>query len=361
MKTVTLMLMPLLLAAAPHASAQDVPPDRPGSLATTASLAARFAATAAAPVQAGQPRPAAAPPPALPPPVRSGSMIGYIDDATVGSKVRVRFDAGMHIQAPDRAEFFYAKCGCYRDLTGPAFDPNAPGPGPGIATDLNFQQLYVQAEYAVNPRLSVLGELPLRWLQPQAFDGGAPGFPNSSGLADIKGGAKYALSSTPARVASVQVQLFLPSGDSEKGLGTNHTSLEPAFLIYQRAADKVVVEGEVSLRLPLSGSDPVPTAGDGRFAGNVLFYGIGPSFEVYRSRTFSFSPVVEFAAWHVFSGFQTIPNVDANASGTNIVNLKFGGRITFKNQSSFYVGYGKALTDAKWYSDIVRFEYRYSF
>ena len=157
MKTVSVILMLLLLVAAPRASAQD------------------FAA--AVPSQVVQPRPVQAPPPPPPPPVRSGSMIGYIDDAIVGTKVRIRFDAGMHIQAPDRAEFFYAKCGCYRDLVGPAFDPNAPGPRPDIATDLNFQQFYVQAEYAVNPRVSVFGELPLRWLQPQEFAGGAAGFP----------------------------------------------------------------------------------------------------------------------------------------------------------------------------------------
>ena len=29
--------------------------------------------------------------------------------------------------------------------------------------------------------------------------------------------------------------------------------------------------------------------------------------------------------------------------------------------SSIYFGYGKALTDAKWYDDIVRIEYRHGF
>ena len=43
-------------------------------------------------------------------------MVGYIDDPVVSSKIRVRFETGMHNRAPDRAEFFYAKCGCYRDL-----------------------------------------------------------------------------------------------------------------------------------------------------------------------------------------------------------------------------------------------------
>src|SRR5438105_2048618 len=73
---------------------------------------------------------------------RRGSMVGYIDDATVSSKVRMRFDAGDNIDTPDRAEFFYAKCGCYRGLpvSNPAFDPKAAGPGPGVITSLNYRQ-----------------------------------------------------------------------------------------------------------------------------------------------------------------------------------------------------------------------------
>ena len=49
------------------------------------------------------------------------------------------------------------------------------------------------------------------------------------------------------------------------------------------------------------------------------------------------------------------------AEGTNIVNLKLGARTTFNEVSSFYVGYGFAMTDAQWYGKIVRFEYRYAF
>src|SRR5689334_1861017 len=41
------------------------------------------------------------------------SMAGYIEDATVGSGFSIRFDSGWDMNSPDRAEFFYAKCGCY--------------------------------------------------------------------------------------------------------------------------------------------------------------------------------------------------------------------------------------------------------
>src|ERR1700756_775167 len=62
-------------------------------------------------------------------PTNRGSMVGYVDDAIVGSQIRIRFDAGFHNNAPDRADFFYAQ---YAGLNGPG--PNS------VVTDLNFQQ-----------------------------------------------------------------------------------------------------------------------------------------------------------------------------------------------------------------------------
>ena len=69
----------------------------------------------------------------------------------------MRFDSAYHNTYPDRAEFFYAKCGC--DAFVPAnrvnFDPNAPGPQPGIPTYVNYQQLYLNGEAAVGRRLGL--------------------------------------------------------------------------------------------------------------------------------------------------------------------------------------------------------------
>ncbi len=95
-------------------------------------------------------------------------MVGYIDDAVVLSEVRVRFDAALDDKAPDRAEFFYAKCGCYKFITpktNPSYDGNTPGPGNGVPQDINFQQLYFLGEYAYRSRISVFLELPFRWIQ----------------------------------------------------------------------------------------------------------------------------------------------------------------------------------------------------
>jgi hypothetical protein len=354
MVALVLILFPVL------ALAQD-----PGGLvtnpeATQPVLSAAVAPGNADPAGLGQ-QPPAPPAAIVPAPQRRGSMVGYIDDAVVGTKVRLRFESAFHDHAPDRAEFFYAKCGCYRDA---GLDPNAPGPAPGIVTDLNFQQLYLQVEYG-KQRWSVFGELPTRWIQSQT-----PGtFPNQSGIGDVRVGGKVALLSKVDQLATVQVQVYLPSGSAGDGLGTNHTSIEPALLLYNSLTDRLVIESQIGWWHPIGGSSSagtsVPSAGD-KFAGDVIFYGIGPSFEAYRNRALRIVPVVELVGWHVVNGFQTQPPSPGvlpayDASGTDIVNLKFGGRVAFDSQNSVYAGWGHALTTASWYDDIFRIEYRFSF
>jgi len=310
----------------------------------------------------GDPQPGAPPPSRnADTPRRRGSMVGYLEDPIVSSKVRVRFDLGFHDQTPDLAEFFYAKCGCYRDLktTDPQYDPNAPGPRPGAANDVNFRQLYVLAEYAPSQHFSAFVELPTRWLLPQTFIPNTGGtFSNQTGLGDLRAGAKLALSSTSKQALTAQVKLFFPTGDASKGLGTDHASIEPAFLFYGQVHPRVAIEGQVGALLPFDGSAGLPTSSSDKFSGRIFSYGVGPSVEVYRSRQLRVAPVVELIGWHVLDGFATGLG---DASSTNIVNVKIGARATWSNGSSVYFGYGHALTDADWYEDIMRFEYRLGF
>ena len=332
------MLLPALVSAQSGAATSTAPP---------------AVAAAQAPSQA------AANPPARQ--RRRGTMVGYIADGTIEDYVRVRFDAGYDNNVPDRAEFFYAQCGCN--------DPSAPGPGaqgPGdLVTSLNFQQLFVDVQYAPHERVAVFGSVPFRFLQPQTFLGQtfpqplANTFDGGSGLSDIRAGVKASIFSSDSSLLTAQVQFFFPSGDSEQGLGTDHSSFEGALLFHHAVSERFTVEGQFGDWHPIGGS----TLSDGTdYAGDVLFYGIGPSFELVNNGRLRFAPVIELVGWRVLGGLQQ-PGaaVPPPAEGTNIVNLKFGARTTFDERSSLYVGYGHALTDAQWYNDILRVEYKYSF
>jgi hypothetical protein len=376
------MVMGLILiqpaGATADASAQQA--DSPGTVVDRRVLMEPLEPTVAFGPLSAEPQQKTAPPPPSDRPRRRGSMVGYIDNPILESKVRIRFDHATQNTVPDRAEYFYAKCGCYQGLSGHPVvgvralaDGQAPGPGPTIVTDLSFQQLYLEGEYAHTPRFSLFAEVPLRWIQPQAFAGPnqfgdvqseAFGPPSAGGIGDVRAGVRYGLAAAPDQSLTVQLRAFLPTGSAARGLGTDHASLEPALLLYQRASDRLAVEGQIGVWFPLGGSAGAPTDVDDRFAGNVFFYGIGPSYDLYEGNRVRFSPVVELVGWRVLGGFQTRVTgaaLDVDAGGTNIVNLKLGGRIAWGPHSSLYVGFGHALTAQTWYEDIVRFEYRHAF
>ncbi|MGA7920896.1 MAG: transporter [Candidatus Acidiferrales bacterium] len=309
-------------------------------------------------------------PPVEPGPKIPGSMVGYIDEAIVESQVRVRFDAAFHNHAPDRAEFFYAQCSC--------ISSSAPGPNSGVV-DLNFQQLYMYAEYAPVKRFSFFANVPIRWIQPLSIPlPGTPQLTNEAGLSDVAAGFKLAALASYNHYLTFQFQAYFPTGNASRGLGTNHYSFEPAMLYYQRVSDRIALEAQVGDSHPIGGSycpnpscnSDTPTSHGPSFAGDVFFYGLGPSYVLYRGENVQIAPVIELAGWRVLGGFVT-ENSTLNsriseqkattADGTNIVNLKLGVRTMIGTHSSFYIGYGHQLTHAWWYQEIVRAEYRYSF
>ena len=286
-------------------------------------------------------------------------MVGYIDNAIVGSQIRLRFDAGFDNNRPDRAEFFYAQCGCD--------GPPARGPQPGLVLRLNFQQLYMRAEYAPVKRFSLFAEVPVRWVQPQQFVlqtiPSSGGFGNQAGISDVQAGFKFALLASDDRYLTFQLMADFPSGDSSKGLGTNHYSVQPSLLFFQRVTDRISFEAQLGDWHPAEGASP-------SFPGDVFTYGLGPSYELYRGDRVRFAPVIELVGWRVLDGLETngdlflkfSPNPPiVTADGTNIVNLKLGARTSIGDHSSFYLGYGQALTHEVWYKHIVRLEYRYTF
>jgi hypothetical protein len=281
------------------------------------------------------------------PPIE-GSMVGYIDDAVVGSEIRTRFDAAFDDNNPDRAEFFYAECGCDSST--------ARGPN-GLVKALNFEQLYLTGEFAPAKRLSFLVDVPLRWIQPQAFVAGSGSFTNQGGISDVQAGFKFAAVAAHREYLTFQFVASFPSGNSTEGLGTAHYSVMPSLLYFQRVTDRFSFEGQLGDTHPIGGDTP-------GFTGDVLDYGVGPSYELYRGENVRFAPVLELVGWKVLGGMQTsfIPAWSITSTdGINIVNLKVGARTSFGEHDSFYLGFGQALTHELWYKHIIRLEYRHSF
>jgi hypothetical protein len=275
--------------------------------------------------------------------VARGDGGGYLDSAIPRTQLRLRVDSAYGDNRPDRAEFFYAKCGCFGT-------PDAKGP-PLTETKVDYQEITSYAEVAFNNRFSAFLEVPVRIVNFEVNQ-------DTNGLGDINFGAKYAFVADPNHYVTAELRTYSPSGDPFKGLGTNHWTLEPGLLTYRTLTDRLWLQTELRDFIPLEGSD---------FAGNVLRIGVGVTYGAYSSPTCRISPVLELVNWTVLSGRESDEHGNIrHAAGDTIVNAKVGVRFGLGdgtqpgllNQSDFYVGYAQALTGTVWYKDMVRAELR---
>ena len=268
-------------------------------------------------------------------PTVSDSSVGYIDPAIPCDVFRLRFDAAYNDRRPTRAEFLYPK--------GAPFGPGLAEPEPRV----DFQELSAYLEVAASDRLSGFLNLPVRFLNPEVN-------PNHAGFSDLDAGFKYAFLRNEDQVATFQFRTYAPTGDPHRGLGNDHVSLEPALLLYQGLTDRLGLESELRLWVPVGGTD---------FAGEIIRYGVGVHYDLFRTANYTVSPVAEFIGWTLLDGKETvIPPGGApfvhDAGGQTIINAKLGMRVKFGDRADVYTGYGRPLTGDRWYENILRVEFR---
>ena len=290
---------------------------------------------------------------------------GYLDPAAPVTMFRLRYDDAINNQFPDRGEYFYAKCGCFRSpaLAGPAFDPNAKGPQ-GVNLAVSYQEVRPYVEYAFNPKMSVFTELPFRFDSFSSLPTPANTQTNlgsTGGLSDMNVGFKYAFIAEQNRYVTFQLRTYIPTGDSYQGLGTGHVSIEPSLLYYRRLSQKWLLQGQ------LTEFTPITTDG---FASEVVQYGAGLGYVLAQGQNYTVIPMLESVGWTFIGGqkFNPVSGIQS-ASGDTIVNIKPGVRIgigrnpgpAMMQQQSIYAGFGIPVTGDQFYSNLFRVEYRILF
>lgn len=263
------------------------------------------------------------------------SSVGYIDGAIPMSQFRLRYDAADDVNRPNRAEFFWAR--------GRPAGPGVPLPERSV----NYQEASVYGEVATGDRVSAFFEVPTRFVNPEINA-------NAAGLSDVNAGFKYAFVRRDDLVLSGQLRVFAPTGAASRGLGTHHASLEPAVLLFWSVTERLALEGELRYWIPVGGTD---------FAGDVLRYGTGLGYDLYRSDTVRLRSVTEVVGWTALGGRENAglsagQPLIAGAAGDTVVNAKVGLRLGVAGLGDVYVGYGRALTGERWYENTFRMEYR---
>jgi hypothetical protein len=265
----------------------------------------------------------------------SDSSVGYIDSAIPGDVFRFRYDDSYNNTRPTRADFIYPK-------GGPA-GPGLPDPEPRI----DFPDLSAYLEKSLSDRFSAFVDVPVRFLNPERNA-------DHWGLSDMDAGFKFAFIQNDDWVATFQFRTYIPTGDSHRGLGTDHVTLEPAFLSYNRLTDRLAMESELRLWTPIGGTD---------FAGNIIRYGTGVHYDLFRTSYCTFTPAAEFVGWTILNGKETVvPPSGAtfihDAGGETIFNAKLGLFVKFGTRADIYAGYGRPLTGDRWYENTLRMQFR---
>jgi hypothetical protein len=284
------------------------------------------------------------------------SDTAYIDNAAIGSSLRLRLDAAFDNEFPDRAEFFYAKCGCFGDdAPGPVGDASEP-----IENSLDSYELRLDVEHALRRDFSVFAELPLRAIDGAMID-------SEAGLGDVSAGFKYALLADSNQALTLQLRGYFPTGDAEKGLGNDHYSIEPGLLYLRKLGACSTVAAELRYWHPIDGSSADGTGYSGDYAGDIIRYGAGYSYDFTFSSGLVVTPVVELVVWEMLDGLAlTSPDgtparaVVKEVDGDTIANVKLGLRWQLRRGLSIYAGYGRGITNDKWYDDVWRVEFRLS-
>jgi hypothetical protein len=215
---------------------------------------------------------------------------------------------------------------------------------------VDFQDLSGYLEVALTERFSGFVEVPWRFLNPEVNA-------NTNGVADLNAGCKWAFLYGPDGVATFQFRTYAATGDAGRGLGNGHVSLEPALLLYKPLTDRLGFEGEFRTWVPIGGT---------AFAGDVLRYGAGLTYQLLETSHVRVVPVAELVGWTVLSGQQSVVHPSGlvsveSAAGDTILDAKLGVHLKLGSSRDFYMGYGRPLTGNRWYENIFRVEFRLFF
>jgi hypothetical protein len=265
----------------------------------------------------------------------------WVDSARPVAEQRIRWDKGLNLILPDRAEFFWARA----DGMGKGPPPPAPFK---VVPRLNYNELSVYTEVGTGTA-SFTTEIPYRSIDP------APGT-HSSGFADMTIGTKALLYDCELIQIATLFKTYIPSGNFNRGLGTGHVSLEPSLLVGLKLAKDTYVQAQVAEWIPLGG--------DSNYQGSVLHYHFSLNQVLFRILPdVPLIGTLELNGWAFQDGAFTDPFLGSfqKASAEMYVMPAVGIRLFVCNKIDIGFSAAFAVTDQHFADQIYRTELRWRF
>ncbi len=265
----------------------------------------------------------------------------FVEGARPVTQQGLRFDRGRNVKFPDRAEYFWARA------DGNGKGPTIPGPLLG-ELNVHYRDLVIVNEIALG-KASIIIETPYRAVSPDLADHGA-------GWSDIAIGNKTLLFDCELLQVAFMFKTYLPVGNSMKGVGVGHLSLEPSFIFGLKLSEYSYFQAQLSQWIPI--------AGDLDYAGAVFH-----SHFSYNHHLFDLMPdvsvvgTVELNTWSFQDGAYTDPFLGAfqRAGGETYVSMGPGFRVFFCDKFDFGMGSSFSLTSDHLARELFRFSGRVRF
>ncbi|MFO0902435.1 MAG: hypothetical protein U0939_05505 [Pirellulales bacterium] len=255
------------------------------------------------------------------------------------SNFRIRTAHMFNRPFPDRAGYYWAKGG-------------ATGTGPKLPErSVDATQLRFLSESG-GDKFSLGFEVPFSWVDPEVNR-------NHAGLGDLLLQTKTVMVDGDEWQITQFFRTQFNTGSQSMGLGTGRIALEPGFLFRYRWSDITYFYGDIRYWVPMGG-DPVHT-------GQVLITGLGVGHLLWESDKLAVIPTFEVLNYAILNGQMTTPaGLQVPTDGAHVLNLVPGVRIARDGGSDlglfeFGVSGGWALTGAKLYESILRFDVRFSY
>jgi hypothetical protein len=266
----------------------------------------------------------------------------FVDGARPANQTRLRWDSGLNMQFPDRAEYFWARA------DGNGKGPRFPIHGFRGETSLDYNDISMYTEIA-SGNFSASVDVPYRSIDPQQAN-------HAAGFGDITIGTKSMLFDCELMQVTFGFKTTLPSGNFTKGIGNGLVSLEPSLLVAIRLAQNTYWQSQVSEWIPLGG--------DNDYSGAILHYHFSLNHVLWKPiEDVQLIGTAEFNGWSFQDGAYTDPVAGAfqKASGDTYISIGPGLRLVICDKVDFGVGAAFSVTNHHFADQLYRTEFRWRF
>lgn len=262
----------------------------------------------------------------------------FVDEARPQTQVRFEFDAGIGLQHPDRAEYYWSEI-------------NVRGPSKSVGTPVDYQSLNLYTEVAAGG-FGAFVEMP--YVAMESDTTGHIG----SGFGDVTVGTKSMLLDCELLQSTFEFKTFIPAGIVSEGLGTGHCSLEPSLLFNLKISSEMYSQAQFSYWIPIGG--------DSGYQGNIYHTHLSLNRTIWHPTPgIQLVATAEFQEWSILSGgFNADPGnhmTFVSTTYSTIVDLGPGLRLFVCEKLDLGVGAAFALTGPRWEEELIRAELRWRF